>query len=33
MNTHFEISDALAPKTRHEAHIDHNAHQPAVVTA
>ncbi|MCS3840252.1 hypothetical protein HNR03_004876 [Pseudomonas sp. JAI111] len=33
MNTHFEISDALAPKTRREANIDHNALQPAVVTA
>jgi hypothetical protein len=33
MNTHFEKSDALEPNTRHEAHIDHNALQPAVVAA
>jgi hypothetical protein len=33
MNTLFERSDALEPKTRPEANIDHNALQPAVVAA
>lgn len=33
MNTHFERSDALEPKTRRETNIDHNALQPAVVAA